>query len=128
MVYDEIWIGLISIIVKHLKNYKYYKKDGIYIIDIIAICICYMDVNWLILKISACRARIWSLLASKRSERVTNFIFCRAGRYFSVSIIFTFRWHTDSQAYNQLPGMVISKQLYCSFIILPSGYIYLLAP
>jgi hypothetical protein len=25
------------------------------------ICICYLDVNWLIPKISACRARIWSL-------------------------------------------------------------------
>jgi hypothetical protein len=33
------------------------------------------------------------LLASERSERVTSFIFCRAGWYFSVSIIFTFRWH-----------------------------------
>ena len=53
------------------------------------ICICYLEVNWLIPKISACRARIWSLLASERSERVTNFIFCRAGWYFSVSIIFT---------------------------------------
>jgi hypothetical protein len=29
------------------------------------------------------------LVASERSERVTNFIFCRAGWYFSVSIIFT---------------------------------------
>jgi hypothetical protein len=57
------------------------------------ICICYLDVNWLIPKISACQARIWSLMASERSERVTNFIFCRAGWYFSVSIIFTFRWH-----------------------------------
>ena len=57
------------------------------------ICMCYQDVNWLIPKISACRARIWSLLDSERSERVTNFICCRAGWYFSVSIIFTFRWH-----------------------------------
>ena len=57
------------------------------------ICICYLDVNWLIPKISACRARIWSLVASERSERVTNFIFCLAGWYFSVSIILTFRWH-----------------------------------
>jgi hypothetical protein len=32
-----------------------------------------------------------SLVVSERSERVTNFIFCRAGWYFSVSIIFTFR-------------------------------------
>jgi hypothetical protein len=39
------------------------------------ICICYLDVNWLIPKISACRARIWSLLASERSERVTHFIY-----------------------------------------------------
>jgi hypothetical protein len=54
-----------------------------------AISICYLDVNWLIPKILACRTRIWSLLASERSERVTNFIFCRAGWYFSVSIIFT---------------------------------------
>ena len=30
-------------------------------------------------------------VASERSERVTSFIFCRAGWYFSVS--FTFRWH-----------------------------------
>ena len=51
------------------------------------ICICYLDVNWLIPKISACRARIWSLVASEWSE----FIFCRAGWYFSESIIF--RWH-----------------------------------
>ena len=58
-----------------------------------AISICYLDVNWLIPKILACRTRIWSLLASERSERVTSFIFCRAGWYFSVSIIFTFRWH-----------------------------------
>ena len=57
------------------------------------ISICYLDVNWLIPKISACQARIWSLLASEQSEWVTNFIFCRAGWYFSVSIIFTFRWH-----------------------------------
>ena len=57
------------------------------------ISICYLDVNWLTPKISACRARIWSLVASERSERVTSFIFCRAGWYFSVSIIFTFRWH-----------------------------------
>jgi hypothetical protein len=33
------------------------------------------------------------LLASERSERVTNFIFCRSVWYFSVLIIFTFRWH-----------------------------------
>jgi hypothetical protein len=39
------------------------------------ICICYLDVNWLIPNISACRARIWSLLASEQSEQVTNFIF-----------------------------------------------------
>jgi hypothetical protein len=58
-----------------------------------SICICYLDVNWLILKIWKCRARIWSLLASERSGRVTNFIFCWAGWYFSVSITFTFRWH-----------------------------------
>ena len=57
------------------------------------VCICYLDENWLIPKISACRTRIWSMLVSERSERVTNFIFCRAGWYFSVSIIFTFRWH-----------------------------------
>ena len=57
------------------------------------IFIWHQDVNWLIPKISACRARIWSLLASERSERITNFICCRAGWYFSVSIIFTFRWH-----------------------------------
>jgi hypothetical protein len=50
---------------------------------------------WLITKISACRARIWSVVASERSERVTSFIFCRAGWYFSVSIIFTFRWHVS---------------------------------
>ena len=55
--------------------------------------ICYLDVNWLIPKISVCRARIWSLLSNERSEPVTSFIFCRAGWYFSVSIIFTFRWH-----------------------------------
>jgi hypothetical protein len=48
------------------------------------ISICYLDVNWLIPKISACRARIWSLVTSERRERVTNFIFCRAGWYFSV--------------------------------------------
>jgi hypothetical protein len=53
-----------------------------------AISICYLDVNWLIPKILACRTRIWSLLASERSERVTSFIFCRAGWYFSVSICF----------------------------------------
>ena len=52
---------------------------------------------WLIPKISACRARIWSLVGSERSERVTNFIFCRAGWYFSLSIIFTFRWHVYHQ-------------------------------
>jgi hypothetical protein len=51
------------------------------------ICICYLDVNWLIPNISACRARIWSLVASERNERVTNFIFCRAGWYDSVSIV-----------------------------------------
>jgi hypothetical protein len=33
-------------------------------------------------KISACRVRIWSLFSSERSERVTNFIFCRAGWFF----------------------------------------------
>jgi hypothetical protein len=48
----------------------------------ISLSICYLDVNWLIPKISACQVRIWSLLASERSERVTNFIFCRAGWYF----------------------------------------------
>ena len=57
------------------------------------ICICYLEVNWLIPKISACRARIWSLVASERGERVTNFIFYRTGWYSAVSIIFTFRWH-----------------------------------
>jgi hypothetical protein len=31
------------------------------------------------------------LLASERSKRFTNFIFCRAGWYFLVSIIFTLR-------------------------------------
>jgi hypothetical protein len=36
------------------------------------ISICYLDVNWLIPKISACRARIWSLVANERSERVTK--------------------------------------------------------
>jgi hypothetical protein len=46
-------------------------------------------INHISFKISAYRARIWSLVASERSERVTNFIFCRAGWYFSVSIIFT---------------------------------------
>ena len=59
----------------------------------IIIRICYLDMNWLIPKILACRARIWSLLSSERSERVTSFIFCRAGWYFSAPIIFTFRWH-----------------------------------
>jgi hypothetical protein len=48
----------------------------------ISLSICYLDVNWLIPKISACQVRIWSLLASERSERVTNFIFCRASWYF----------------------------------------------
>jgi hypothetical protein len=37
------------------------------------------------------------LVGSERSERVTNFIFCRAGWYFSLSIIFTFRWHVYHQ-------------------------------
>ena len=60
--------------------------------------ICYLDVNWLIPKISACRARIWSLLAS---ERVTIFIFCRTGWYFSVSIIFTFIQMTCLSSLNQ---------------------------
>ena len=57
----------------------------------------YVYVIWMwidmIPKISACRARISSLLSSERSERVTNFIFCRADWHFSASIIFTFRWH-----------------------------------
>jgi hypothetical protein len=34
--------------------------------------ICYLDVNWLIPKISACRARIWTLVVSEWSERVTT--------------------------------------------------------
>jgi hypothetical protein len=64
------------------------------------ISICYLDVNWLIPKISACRARIWSLAASERSERVTSFIFCRAGWYFShVSDIIQYKpwtnWHAS---------------------------------
>ena len=33
------------------------------------ICICYLEVNWLILKISACRARIWSLVASEYQSK-----------------------------------------------------------
>jgi len=80
---------------KGLVLYLFLKDVQInYIIsDNVRICICYLDVNWLIPKISAYRARIWSLLASERSERVTSFIFSRVGWYFSVSIIFTFRWH-----------------------------------
>ena len=71
------------------------------------LCKCYLDVNWLIPKISACRARIWSLLASERSERVTNFIFCRAGWYFLVSIIFTFRWHIYHPEINHNHGYIL---------------------
>ena len=70
------------------------------------ICICYLDVNWLIPKIPTCRARIWSLLASERSERDTNFIFCRAGWYVSVSIIFTFRWHIHHPYINHKHGYI----------------------
>ena len=36
----------------------------------ISLSICYLDVNWLIPQMSACQVRIWSLLASERSERV----------------------------------------------------------
>jgi hypothetical protein len=57
------------------------------------ISISFLDVNWLIPKISTCRARIWSLLASERSERITICICCRAGWYLSISILFTSRWH-----------------------------------
>ena len=70
------------------------------------ICIWYLDVNWLIPKISACQARIWSVLASKRSERVTNFIFCRTGWYCSVSIIFTFSWHIHHPYINNKHGYI----------------------
>jgi hypothetical protein len=35
----------------------------------VQIRICYLDVNWLIPKIAACRARIWSLVSSERRER-----------------------------------------------------------
>ena len=80
----HVWVRLVQLI--FFISFIFLKRP-------ITINICYLDVNWLIPKISACRARIWSLLASERSERVTNFIFCRAGWYFSVSIIFTFRWH-----------------------------------
>ena len=52
------------------------------------ICICYLDVNWLMPKISACRARIWSLLASELSEQDTNFIFGQAGGYMVSIFVF----------------------------------------
>ena len=70
----------------------YYRVIAPILRNIVPSSICYLEVNWLIPKLSACRARIWSLVASERSERVTSFIICRAGWYFSVSIIFTFRW------------------------------------
>ena len=69
------------------------------------VCICYLDVNWLIPKISACRVRIRSLVASERSKWVTNFIFCRTGWYFSVShlddmfIILKSNINTDTSIY-----------------------------
>ena len=51
---------------KGLVLYLFLKEIQInYIIsDNVCICIYYLDVNWLIPKISAYRARIWSLMAS----------------------------------------------------------------
>ena len=62
---------------------------------VIGIHVCYLDVNWLLSNISACRARIWSLLESEsQTYSVSRLIFysikhiLSAGWYFTVSIIF----------------------------------------
>ena len=69
--------------------------------------VCYLDVNRLMPKISACRAILWSLFASERSEHVTNFIFSRARWYFSEWIKSTFRWHACHHSIKHRHGYIL---------------------
>ena len=90
---DESYLPRLQMIDDVYRNYAY--------------IVCYLDVNWLMPKISACRTILWSLFASERSEHVTNFIFSREHWYFSKSIKSTFRWHVCHHSIKHRHGYIL---------------------